>query len=425
MGCYPAILRRETRSHCARGAKGVTLLPVQLTIYSNQISGVECNKLPTGLPYKSSTPGVVSDYNNPMIMGTQYGTYGSFAVIVNGIPQNMISKFFVGVRKAGSTNILGYAQAQAGPTPTYVYFNANSGVNAANFNAYYEVVVGYDANGNGVFDPSEVVYEYGNQDNAAESSPQDKIITVESDDYSDATTYLTNQANSWYTSYFLPNAAELLRTFINPRHTPNGATASTFTLYSNNPDLKCPVGAYWTQSGTTGVATANLYTSSAGSPAATEVENSRTFLFLLYDQMNNLKSTVEAYFASNPSSSTYTSSVVPFTERIHFSDDDGYYSDVNLAYGTVPMTGHVQVVVQKNALGLLTLSSVYYDASFNDLYDFYIYANKTGDPAQLSQHAAPLQAGYGTLGTGGRVFESNVNFSKTVPASLFGLYFIF
>jgi len=412
-----AVLRKHAHQRVSFAAHGgKTLVPVQLTIYSNQISGVECNKLPTGKPYKG-------DFNNPMIIGTQYGTYGSFAVIVNGIPQNMISKFFVGVRKAGSTNILGYAQAQAGPTPTYVYFNAQSGVNAANFNAYYEVVVGYDANGNGVFDPSEVVYEYGNQDNAAESSPQDKIIVVENDDYQDATTNLTNKVN--LLSYFLPTATELLRTFINPSHTPNGTTATTFTLYSNDPDLKCPVGAYWAQSGTAGMATANLYTSTTASPAANEVEHSDTFLSLLYEQMNLLIPTVDAYFANNPSESTYVSNVISFTKTVHFSDLDGQFSDVNLAYGTVTISGSLQVIVDKNLLGIATLESAHFSASFDDLYDFYIYANKNEDPFQLSQHAAPLQAGYGTLGTPGRVFESNVNFSDTKPGSFFGFGIIF
>jgi len=98
--------------------------------------------LPTGLPYKSNKPGI-SDYNNPMIMGTQYGTYGSVSVIVEKLPSNRIAKFMVGVREAGSKKILGYAFVHPAPERTYVYFNAKPGTNVPTLKTFYEVVVGY------------------------------------------------------------------------------------------------------------------------------------------------------------------------------------------------------------------------------------------------------------------------------------------
>lgn len=399
-------------------------LPVQITkVISNQLEGVECNELPTGLPYKG-------DMNNPMIMATQQGAYGSFGVVVQlpqNLSQNMVSNFLVGVRKAGSTDVLGYAPVTSTSGTTYVYFNANSGVNAINYNTYYEVVVGYDTNGNGVLDPSEVVYVYGMQDNAAESSPQDKAVVVESDDYQSALTYLTNLTSvSWIA---LPAASDLLNAFINPSSPPPGSNATTFTLYSNDPDLKCPIGAYWTQCGDdTGSATANFYTFPNGSSVSNEVAGSSTFEYFLWTQISdpNVKTVVDAYFASNPNASQHTFNLEPFDTTIHFSDKEllGAYSDLNLAFGTIELTGSLSIIVNKDPIfGTIYLNSISYNAGFNDIYDFYFFQK---DKLQLNTSAAILQAGYGTLGNAGRVFESSVNFSGTVTSEYeFGSSYVY
>jgi hypothetical protein len=80
MGCYPAILRRETRSRCARGAKGVMLVPVQIN-YNKEItaSGTAVyNYIPAngdGTPKVSTDITVNTLPNNSVtISGTPTGT---------------------------------------------------------------------------------------------------------------------------------------------------------------------------------------------------------------------------------------------------------------------------------------------------------------------------------------------------------------
>ena len=67
------------------------------------------------------------------------------------------------------------------------------------------------------------------------------------------------------------------------------------------------------------------------------------------------------------------------------------------------MAGTVSVTVRRSDLAVTHIS---YTGSFTDIYDF----NYTG--AYPSEHGATVQAGFPTLGVGGRVFRDRVEFSR-------------
>ncbi|MCE0483293.1 MAG: hypothetical protein LV479_03530 [Methylacidiphilales bacterium] len=202
----------------------------------------------------------------------------------------------------------------------------------------------------------------------------------------------------------------MLNAFVFPGSTPLGANPSTFTLYSNDPNLKQPLGENWTQSGSAGSATAPFYTFNTSSTTSQAVQGSATFNYLLTSELAKLKPTVLAYFAANPTATQYTSPVIPFSDQEAFSAHEtlGFFSDLNLAFGTVVFNGTYQVTVRQSDL---TVTNLTYDGTFNDLFNFYFYA--TDHVIPLNRPASEVQAGYPTLGSGGQVYESQVQFSGT------------
>jgi len=87
-------------------------------VISDQISGNEANKLPTAF-YKGAT-------NNPMLMATRTGVEAHLAIKMK-VPEWCASKVLVGVRKVGTTNILGSTTSVALPGKTFVSFDAIAG----------------------------------------------------------------------------------------------------------------------------------------------------------------------------------------------------------------------------------------------------------------------------------------------------------
>ena len=71
---------------------GFMLVPMEIKkVISDQISGNDANKLPTGKAY-------VGDDNNPMLMASRTGVKTNVAVIID-IPSAFAPKMLVGVRK--------------------------------------------------------------------------------------------------------------------------------------------------------------------------------------------------------------------------------------------------------------------------------------------------------------------------------------
>jgi len=394
---------------------GVMLIPAQITkVFSNQFTGLEFNGLPTGLPYHG-------DLNNPMIMGCNTGTTANLSLVIDKVPTSFIAKFFVGVRQAGQTTILASTQAQLAPTRTHLQFSAidgTGGSDGSNSSNKYEIILGYDANGNGQLDPSEVSIVYAGSGTSSSSSPQDKVVVITQSDYTKAATYLQNNvitSSGSVLAFLFPTAASFAQTFINPATEPPGAASTYFTLYSNDPNLKHPLGANWTASGSVGSATAAFYTFNATSNISSLVANSKSIKQIILNQIALQKGTVLAYFAANPTATVYDSPNLPYTaSNFSFSDLDPR-SDLWLTFGSVnTLTGHFQFTATKNGTAI-DLTDANYDGTFTDLYDFYYFASakyfvwETG----LNKSGATLQAGYPTLGNSGEVFESKVVFSRS------------
>ena len=120
--------------------------------------------------------------------------------------------------------------------------------------------------------------------------------------------------------------------------------------------------------------------------------------------LTNHASEVKTYFAQNPSVSSYTFAwpiIPPGSEPVttfRFGD-----ISLRLAFGTVTITGQMQVTVQRSDLSVIFIE---YEGSFTDLYD---YNHNAGWPAPI---AAKVQTGFFTLGMSGNVFFTTVEFNR-------------
>jgi len=69
------------------------------------------------------------------------------------------------------------------------------------------------------------------------------------------------------------------------------------------------------------------------------------------------------------------------------------------AFGGINIGGTVQVTVRKSDFAV---TEIHYTGSFDDLYDFNI-------KSQFNEDGATVQAGYPSLGIGGRIFKNHVD----------------
>ena len=400
----------------------VMLVPVQITkVISNQFTGLEFNELPTGLPYSDPVKRaahLVSDYNNPLIMACNSGTTANLSLAISGIPASLVSKFLVGVRQAGATTILASTPVQLDPTRTLLQFPANNGAQK------YQVVIGYDANGNGLLDPNEASLVYAGTGGTDPTSNQDKVYVTTLNDYTSAVSYLedytTDTISGTIKAALYPNAAALTKTFLDSTTAPLCSSQTTFTLYSNDPDLKHPLGANWTANGSAGSATANFYTYNSSTSLCTDVATSNSIKSIILGQIAAQKATVLAYFSANPTATSYTSSNISYSSpNFSFSTLDPR-SDAFYSLGSVDtLQGHFQFTASKSTiLGATTINvtALSFDGTLSDPFDFYFLSSQA-----LLHNGAMVQAGYPALGTSGRVFDSYVTFS--VPTSSYTYQF--
>jgi len=117
------------------------LLPIDIKeVASDQINDNECNKLPTAK--------FADEPNNPMLMATRSGVRAHLAIKVNS-PEGLRDKVYVGARKVGAAAILGSVKVKAPNEKIKLEFDALPG------HEIYEVVAGYDQNGNASLDNDE------------------------------------------------------------------------------------------------------------------------------------------------------------------------------------------------------------------------------------------------------------------------------
>ena len=124
----------------------------------------------------------------------------------------------------------------------------------------------------------------------------------------------------------------------------------------------------------------------------------------LQDQLNlpSARNPVEQYFISNPNVNFATLNI-SLDDSLSFSSDD---PDLLLAFGKVNMSTVVSIKVERGG----DVTDLVLSGDLTDLYDF-----NFDDPNSFSlldflvNPGASVQAGYNTLGNGGRVFKSQVH----------------
>jgi hypothetical protein len=143
-----------------------------------------------------------------------------------------------------------------------------------------------------------------------------------------------------------------------------------------------------------------------------DVANSTTMNNWLQDQLSQqtICDTVNQWFTSHPQENSNTFSF-DFSTIDQNGKDQGLNfaqsTDVDLffAFGKVSVSVTAEVDVDRSRY----VNSIDLTGDMKDLYDF----NFDGPEATLVQPAASVQAGYNTLGNGGRVFRSRVHMQNT------------
>ena len=318
------------------------LVPVDITkLISDQISGNEANELPDGLPYKG-------DSNNPILMATRSGTTANIAVQITA-PSLTSPKLLVGVRKVQSDNngaILGATSAQLAPAKTLIQFTAESfhASDSKDTSNLYEVVAGYDSNGDGILSNSEAAVVFAATDGTT-TPPHDKFRVVTKDYYDSSESTLENFTN---VGGF---AGNFLDSFLTGSAIP-GAVASTFTLTSTYPGLSHPLGAVWSTPGNS--ASAILNTFGATTTESTATANSNAIHQIIDSTINSQKAEIVTYFVLNPTvaSHDFTYSIPSSAGSVDFIKTEGGTSPLGLAFGKVTLTGSFTVTA--SPVGVIT-----------------------------------------------------------------------
>jgi len=218
----------------------------------------------------------------------------------------------------------------------------------------------------------------------------------------------------------MPHAAGLLNAFI-AGTVPSEATSSEATTVDRlEPGLDHPVGILFdaSQSSTAwGPPLNNTPLPHAGPGSSitavfasttrmsSDVTNSVTMNNWLQDQLSSPANcaTIKDYFTAHPDEN-----VADFDFTLSGWMDFASTTDADLAiaFGKV----NVSVVAWAEVDRGYHVRSITLTGSMNDLYDF----NFDGFPTVLTHPASSVQAGYNTLGVGGRVFKSRVEMKTSV-----------
>jgi|GEM_PF-3051243 len=364
-------------------------------VVSDQIAGNEANKLPTA--YYGGAP------NNPMLMATRTSTDARLAVKVN-VPAQFASSFRVGARVVGQTTILGSAACSAAPGKTLLAFAAENGAKL------YEIVAGFDANGNSALDPNEVMTVFQKTPPldskgatmAVGLGNLDKIIIATEDDFvggkSDA---ISN--NVWGTDY----AGDLISAFAHGSTSVDEATATfPHPIASTQPGLSHRVGARWDSANNAETHRVSWYD---GSEIVRDLRDSRALPQVLEDA---IRLNIAAIRAATPlggawgNSGTYSFSI---SRNLITTEAEWVgFNELGYTFGKIDFVGNVTVSSRWVAGGKIEVGAVIYDCQVDDVYDFSYWG---GDKAR---QASFIQAGHATLIGGAEPESGKVFYTRVV-----------
>ena len=396
------------------------LLPVELEkVWSDQLPGVEANFLPYVTPNNPSSGLGTGLRNKPYIfMGacqsSNFDLKGHIKakVKVSG-PAELRNKILWRLAKKN-----GATYTPANGTSTYdtngeiVTITIDSPENGTHLADHYRVVAGYDWDGNGQLSSAEagVVPRY----NWKGQEYDYEVKLVSQDKYNSARSQLLSTASVW--SFFFPQASKCLTGFLN-QAVPNGATSEATTVDRLEYGLDHPVGILFKGNAASagGLPKAGPGDSikavfAALSPMSNKVAESDTIaLFVvgkISPQANQIIEAATQYFQLHPDED-----LAPFDYQIDTKNAQGKEQGINfsvdwdlfLAIGKGTASLNVDLYVNRS----FQVHEVVLSGDVLDLYDFDYDASEFGSP-QEAESAAEVQAGYNTLGVGGRVFKSRI-----------------
>jgi len=379
------------------------LLPFDIEeVISDQISGNECNKLPT--PYYRNAGGTGGP-NNPMLMATRTGRVANLAVKMN-VAAAVSSKIFVGVREVGSTTILGSTVSIPSPGKTLLTFTANTG------HKIYEVVAGYDANANSALENSEVarVFEKTPKKDSSGGAVTtnlgnlDKIIIVEQGQYVSSKNWLFGGGNTPLTDY----AGDILEAFAKGSTTVTDATTTTvgIVVTSTHPSLTHQVGAKWNA---TCQDTTHRFDFANGTEPSDDFEASNALKTIIDTVIQENIAALITHGAGKPGWPVLTlpNFSKPNDFKISESADIGV-NELHLAFGSVTITGTLQVSFRVLNPTTIEVGTINIGGSFDDLYDFDYWSGSN------AQSGSMVQAGHASLSTAanpsGKIFYTRLNY---------------
>jgi len=398
------------------GTYRIDLLPVEVKeVISDQLAGSECNKLPTA--YFGGNPAKPENGhpNNPMLMATRTGQKAKLKVKMGSTDP----KVYVGARRVNTQTVLGSASASSATLDLEFDVPANS------HNAY-EIVAGYDTNGNSKLDDDEakVVFEktprIDKEGNKSTANLQwlDKIIIVDSDQFVTSKTETIDYSNFPFTGF----AGDLLRAFANGTTSVTGtdgfppAAEVDASIIPSADGLSHPLGARWASNCR---AQTHRLVFTKQSEAAGELAGSAGFLKVIDEVINDNVANLIAAADGDYTAPIQSSPIFFNNKSVNFAVTDPY-SKAHVAIGKGRFGGELTVHYRLVTANQIEVEVVNCDASCFDLYDFAYGAPAinimwmTIDP----KNPTMVQAGHASLATGaapksGQVFFTQVDFETS------------
>jgi hypothetical protein len=388
-----------------------------LEVISDQIAGNEANKLPTTYYQDHS--------NNPMLMGTRMGRVAKMQIVAK-IPPKYRPRVRIGIRIVNTPQVLGSATAAAGVGKVPLTFNALDG------NKLYEVVIGFDADKDFLFDDYEVrdvfhrtpkTDKHGRAYSGTDTTYAylDKILIVTRDDFKAA-----RQSSEGYGTNdglrTLANQGSQLLTMFSAGGTaiPATTTPTTWghfvdaTVIPSPQGLSHPLGAKWDAMNRAETFKIHF---PATSTLSQEVIDSAGFEALV----SRIIKLNKAALVATATAAWQTSAALPYADdKIAFGNSDNL-EDVHLALGKCKAAGTLMVKYRSSPGGKIEVSEINCTGVIDDLYDF-AYGTKLEFPIlgfqiDLAKDATRTQAGNATLAAApwpnaGRIFFTETNFAS-------------
>ncbi|HXU45324.1 MAG TPA: carboxypeptidase regulatory-like domain-containing protein, partial [Thermoanaerobaculia bacterium] len=397
--------RSRTTNKVVEESKDVMVVKATITdVYSEQQPGRECNKLPVRPDLLM--PGA----NQPMIVAAVSGYDVEISIKTKIDPPAAEPYVRVGVRKVDPfhDDVLADAPAvnDGKAKVRFIGISPEDGPHATRF----EPVVGIDMNRNGKLDPDEVTGTFGNDD-------AHRIRVVSAGSYTVNLSEVHGREFLFNGFVLQPIGREVLQTFLGERQAPAEAQAGSVDITPGFAGLTHPFGMTWDAQCHATIADFSYGTNTG---VAQEVAEAGPVVAAVQRELDRHKADVQAFFARPGSPNVaFLPADLGQPAAWTWQGDVGFrawltslHPSLAVAFGSVTIRGTIPIVeVEKSGLKVRRIA---YNGGFQDLYDF----NYDMD---ICRPQAILQAGFGSLGQAGRIFNNRLQFStQGTPAYMIG-----